>query len=140
MSPDSLVAIQAELAGIKALLALAVYAGGVVLVLVTIRACVGLYADVKRLMAKQFENQAENLLREDKLGELKRLAREQLDCEPNHEYARWYLARALYLDGDHDGARCEFIELERRCPSWKGDHIDPYLRAIEQRCQGVDAK
>ena len=84
-------------------------------------------------MSDQFEHQAGELLNQNKLSELKALSLERLNEHPNHEYARWYLARALYLDKDCEGAIREFSELKRICPSWSSDHIDPFIQEIEKR-------
>jgi hypothetical protein len=80
------------------------------------------------------------LLNEDEIAELKTLALDQLKTQPNHEYARWYFARPLYLPQDYDGAIREFAFLERICPTWKAERIEPYVREIEKQHMGSEAK
>ncbi|MDD4928404.1 MAG: hypothetical protein PHP85_03875 [Gallionella sp.] len=133
MPTEPLIAIQAEIAQIKTILLVVSSIGGFAAILVMTRAGFGIYHDVERLMSKQFEQQAGELLHCNKLAELKALALERLQAHPNHEYARWYLARALYLDEDYEGAIREFSELKRICPSWKAEHIDPFMQEIEKR-------
>ena len=133
MSTEPLIAIQAEITQIKTILLVVSSVGGVAAVLVIFRACFGVYRDLKKLMSEQFEHQASELLKENKLSELKALSLERLNEHPNHEYARWYLARALYLDEDYEGAIREFSELKRICPSWNSEHIEPFIQEIEKR-------
>ena len=140
MPIDPLVAIHSELARIAATMSAISYVGGAALILVIIRGCFVVIREYKSLMDKKFEREAEILLCKNKLAELKSLAFDRLSEQPNYEYARWYLARALYLDEDYDGAIREFAVLERICPSWKADHIDPYVREIEKRRQGSETR
>ena len=133
MPTEPLIAIQTELAQIKTILLVVSSVGGIAAILLIFRACFGLYRDFERVMANQFERQAGELLHENKLPELKALTLERLRDHPNHENARWYLARALYLDEDFEGAIREFSELVRICPSWKSEHIDPFMQEIEKR-------
>jgi hypothetical protein len=138
MPPDSLIAIHSELAHIRAILTVISYLGGIALVLVIIRGCFAGIREYRSFMDKQFSREADALLNENKLGELKTLALCRLKEQPNHEYARWYLARALYLTDDYDDAIREFAYLQRICPTWKVEHIDPYLHEIEKRRQGSE--
>ena len=133
MPTEPLTAIQAEIAQIKMILLVVSSVGSVAAILIIFRACFGIYRDLRKLMFSQFEHQAGELLNKNKLTELKALTLERLRDHPNHEYARWYLARALYLDGDYEGATREFSELKRICPSWKSEHIDPFMQEIEKR-------
>ncbi|MDD4928479.1 MAG: hypothetical protein PHP85_04295 [Gallionella sp.] len=133
MSTEPLIAIQAEITQIRTILLVVSSVGGVAMALVIFRACFGIYRDLRKLMSGQFEHQAGELLNENKLSELKALSLERLNEHPNHEYARWYLARALYLDKDYEGAIREFSELKRICPSWNSEHIDPFIQEIEKR-------
>ena len=130
MPTDALLAIQSELADIKTILLVVSVFGCLVFLLVTVRKFFGIYFDYQRLTGKRFETTADDLLKQDRLSELKAHALEQLATHPNHEYAHWYLARALYLERDYEGARKEFDILEQLCPSWKAEHIDPYLQTI----------
>lgn len=132
MTIDPLVAIHSELAQIAATASVVSYLGGVALILVIIRGCFAAIREYHSLMEKKFSREAEVLLHENKLPELKALAIDQLKDQPNHEYGRWYLARALYLSKDFDSAIREFAALERICPTWKAEHIEPYLREIEK--------
>lgn len=131
MPTDSLIAIQSELAEIKTVLMIVAIGGGIALLLVVIRTLFGFYFDIRKLLAKTFESVADDLLKQNRLAELKAHAAERLSTHPNHEYARWYLARALYLDGDRESARREFDVLAKLCPSWRDEHIDPFLRELE---------
>ena len=133
MSTEPIIAIQAEITQIKTILLVVSSVGSVAALLVIFRACFGIYRDLRKLMAGQFEHQAGELLKENKLPELKAFALERLNGHPNHEYARWYLARALYLDEDYEGAIREFAELKRICPSWNSEHIEPFVQEIEKR-------
>ena len=140
MPIDPLVAIHSELAQIATTVSVVSYLGGVALTLVIIRGVFAAIREYRSLMGKKFSREAEALLNEDKLAELKTLALDQLKTQPNHEYARWYLARALYLSQDYDGAIREFAFLERICPTWKAEHIEPYVREIEKERQGSETK
>ena len=133
MNPESLIGIQSELAQIRAILLPVSIIGGIVLILAMFRASLGIYFDLKKVMAKQFETVADILLRENRLPELKTHVQERLKTQPNHEYAHWYLARAFYLEGDHEGASREFVILENLCPSWKADHIEPFLQTMKSQ-------
>lgn len=133
MTTEPLIVIQSEITQIKAILLVVSSVGGVAMALVIFRACFGIYRDLRKLMFGQFEHHAGELLNENKLSELKALSLERLKEHPNHEYARWYLARALYLDKDYEGATREFSELKRICPSWNSEHIDPFVQEIEKR-------
>lgn len=133
MTTEPLTAIQAEITQIKMILLVVSSVGSVAAILVIFRACFGIYRDLRKLMSSQFEHQAGELLNENRLSELKALTLERLRDHPNHEYARWYLARALYLDEDYERAIHEFSELKRICPSWNSEHIDPFMQEIEKR-------
>jgi hypothetical protein len=138
MPTDSLIAIQSELADIKTILLVVSVVGGIALLFAIIRTLFDLYFDIQRLMAKHFESAADDLLKQNRLAELKAHVAERLTTHPNHEYARWYLARALYLEGDRESAQREFAVLARLCPSWRDQHIDPFLRELEG--ERTDAK
>ena len=140
MPIDALITIHSELAHIAATLSVISYVGGVALILIIMRGIFAVIREYSSLMEKKFAREAEVLLCENKLAELKTLALDRLSEQPNHEYARWYLARALYLAEDYDGAIREFAFLERICPTWKPDHIDPYVREIEKQRQGSEVK
>lgn len=140
MPIDPLVAIHSELARIAATVSVVSFLGGVALILVIIRGVFTAIREYQSLMEKKYSREAETLLDEDKLVELKALTLDKLKTQPNHEYARWYLARALYLSQDYDGAIREFAFLERIRPTWKAEHIDPYLREIEKQRQGSETK
>lgn len=138
MPTEPLIAIQAELAQIKTILLVVSSLGGIALLLIIVRGCIGLFRDIEGLMANHFERQASELFQENKLPALKALALERLQDNPNHEYARWYLARTLYVERDFDAALREFSELQRICPSWNVEHISPFVAEIERlRTTGV---
>ena len=52
-------------------------------------------------------------------------------AQPNDTFARYGLAMALRGEGDLDGARAEFAELERRAP----DYVPQYLMHVQLLAQ-----
>jgi cytochrome c-type biogenesis protein CcmH/NrfG len=83
--------------------------------------------------AEYFRERCQRLLETDKLDELIAYARERLSKRPNHTYAHWYLARALYLQQKWTDALRAFNEVARLDPSWTEDSVTPYVRAIEAK-------
>jgi hypothetical protein len=134
MPTEPLVSIQTELAQIKTILLVVSALGGIALLLVILRGGFSLYRDFEKFMAGNFRRQAWELYEQNKASELKAFALERLADHPNHETARWYLAKALYLERDFDGALRELSEVERLCPSWKAEYIDPLVEKIG-RCR-----
>ena len=83
--------------------------------------------------SEYFREQCQRLLEMNKLDELIGYARERLTRRPNHTYAHWYLARALYLQQKWAEALRAFNEVARIDPSWIDDSVTPYVRAIEAK-------
>jgi protein involved in temperature-dependent protein secretion len=80
-----------------------------------------------------FRERCQKLLETNKLDELIAYARARIGNRPNHTYAHWYLARALYLQQKWVEALRAFNEVARLDPSWIEDSVTPYLRAIEAK-------
>ena len=80
-----------------------------------------------------FREQSQKLLETNKLDELIAYARDRIKKRPNHTYAHWYLARALYLQQNWKEALRSFNEVARLDPSWLDDSVTPYVRAIEAK-------
>lgn len=104
MPTEPLLAIQAELAQLGTVLFVISVVGGIFLVLGIIRQSFGIYHDFQKMTAEQFKTTAEDLLEQNKISDLKAHVLERLKTHPNYDYAHWYLARAMYLDGDDEGA------------------------------------
>ncbi len=83
--------------------------------------------------ADYFREQCQSMLETGKLDELIAFACDRITERPNHTYARWYLARALYLQQKWPEALAAFNEVARLDPSWIEDNVAPYVRAIEAR-------
>ena len=80
-----------------------------------------------------FREHCQRLLETNKLDELAAYARDRIRKRPNHTYAHWYLARALYLQQKWTEALLSFNEVARLDPSWIEDSVTPYVRAIEAK-------
>jgi cytochrome c-type biogenesis protein CcmH/NrfG len=83
--------------------------------------------------SEYFREQCQKLLETNKLDELIAYARDRIRKRPNHTYAHWYLARALYLQQKWKEALRAFSEVARLDPSWVDDSVTPYMRAIEAK-------
>lgn len=83
--------------------------------------------------SEYFRERSQKLLEANKLDELIVYARDRIGNRPNHTYAHWYLARALYLQRRWKEALQSFNEVARIDPSWIEDSVTPYLRAIEAK-------
>jgi len=83
--------------------------------------------------SEHFREQCQKLLETNKLDELIAYARDRIQKRPNHTYAHWYLARALYLQQKWKEALRAFSEVARLDPSWIDDSVTPYVRAIETK-------
>jgi cytochrome c-type biogenesis protein CcmH/NrfG len=80
-----------------------------------------------------FRDHCQRLLETNKLDELAAYARDRIKKRPNHTYAHWYLARALYLQQKWTEALLSFNDVARLDPSWIEDSVTPYVRAIEAK-------
>ena len=83
--------------------------------------------------AEYFRDHCQRLLETNKLDELVAYARDRIKKRPNHTYAHWFLARALYLQQKWTEALLSFNEVARLDPSWIEDSVTPYVRAIEAK-------
>jgi protein involved in temperature-dependent protein secretion len=83
--------------------------------------------------AENFRDHCQRLLETNKLDELIAYARDRIKKRPNHTYAHWFLARALYLQQKWTEALMSFNEVARLDPSWIEDSVTPYVRAIEAK-------
>jgi len=83
--------------------------------------------------AEYFRDHCQRLLETNKLDELIAYARDRIRKRPNHTYAHWYVARALYLQQKWTEALLSFNEVARLDPSWLEDSVTPYVRAIEAK-------
>lgn len=83
--------------------------------------------------AENFRDHCQRLLETNKLDELIAYARDRIRKRPNHTYAHWFLARALYLQQKWTEALMSFNEVARLDPSWIEDSVTPYVRAIEAK-------
>jgi hypothetical protein len=132
MATDPLIAIHAELAQIK----LAIIVLGSLVALAAIFTIVRGYFHVKGvfrgIVDDQFAREASRLLDRNKLSELKNLCSDMLADRPNHAHARWYLGRALLLDGELEASLREFEALRHICPSWKSEYIEPNIQEIDR--------
>jgi protein involved in temperature-dependent protein secretion len=80
-----------------------------------------------------FRTHCQKLLETNKLDELIACARDRIEKRPNHTYAHWYLARALYLQQKWKESLRAFSEVARLDPSWIDDSVTPYVRTIEAK-------
>jgi cytochrome c-type biogenesis protein CcmH/NrfG len=80
-----------------------------------------------------FREHCQRLLETNKLDEVIAHARDRIKQRPNHTYAHWYLARALYLQQKWTEALASFNEVARLDPSWVEDSVTPYVRTIEAK-------
>jgi cytochrome c-type biogenesis protein CcmH/NrfG len=88
--------------------------------------------------SEYFRTHCQKLLETNKLDELIAYARDRIQKRPNHTYAHWYLARALYLQQKWKEALRAFSEVARLDPSWIDDSVTPYVRAIEAKLRPRD--
>lgn len=126
MDPTDLAAIHAELRHIVHIL----YFVGALTVVAVVLACLRSYWLVKRHINQlaPFSLEANDLLEKGEFERLIQLASVKIRERPNHAYARWYLARALYSQ-DRFGAAIQEFEATRRLePEWAANYIDPYLQ------------
>lgn len=88
---------------------------------------------------EDFREHCQLLLETGRLDELAAYSRDRIAKLPNHTYAHWYLARALYLQQKWTEALGSFNEVARLDPSWIEDSVTPYVRAIEAKLRPKDA-
>ncbi|HEX6118399.1 MAG TPA: hypothetical protein VFZ03_03035, partial [Dongiaceae bacterium] len=82
-----------------------------------------------------FRERCQKLLETNRLDELIACARDRIRKRPNHTYAHWYLARALYLQRNWKESLASFNEVARLDPSWIEKSVTPHVRAIEAKLQ-----
>lgn len=78
-----------------------------------------------------FNTTASSLYQENNIDELLTLCDTKLAKNPNHSYALWYKAKALYQQHDYGKAKECFEKLALIEPSWQKSHIQPILDLIE---------
>ena len=116
---------------------------GIFVAVATISIALGLYfvsrvintaADrIDETTRSKFSDDASRLFEEDRLDELIKLAEAKIGERPNHTYAHWYLARALFKKGLIHDARREFETVRDLNPPWSVDHVEPYIEELELR-------
>lgn len=84
-----------------------------------------------------FRNEADELLERDDLDALIRFAKGKLTTHPRHTYAHWYLALAYYHKGMLHDSLGEFTEVSNLEPTWREDHVDPYVEEIRERMKNT---
>jgi len=82
---------------------------------------------------KNFRRIGQEHLEKDEINDLIELCEEKLETHPNHDLANWFLALGYYHKGKLHDAKRAFLKTEEFRPSWKEEHIDPYLREIEKK-------
>jgi hypothetical protein len=137
---EPLSAIQAELGQIKLVLIVMCTAITVAAIVAIVRGYLLAKASLRKFAEDHLTREIVELYDSNKLADVIARSRAALAEHPNHEYARWYLARALYLQSDFVASRREFEELCRICPSWRKAHIEPYLEEIERQQPSSDKK
>ncbi len=88
---------------------------------------------VTGIVFDDFRDKVSDLLDRNELGEVIRLAEEKLKEYPNNLYAHWFLGQALFLKKEWHKALEEFNFIAEISPSWREDHIDPYVYEIKEK-------
>lgn len=125
MNANDLAAIHAELRHIV----LVLYVVGALTFIAVALAALRSYWMVKRHVDRldPFASEAADLLEKREFEKLVSLASAKIQERPNHAYARWYLACALYHQDRFAAAIKEFEALRKLQPEWAANYIDPYL-------------
>ncbi|HEY5701061.1 MAG TPA: hypothetical protein VIT83_03130 [Gammaproteobacteria bacterium] len=116
---------------------------GIFVAVATISIALGLYfisnmagavADrIEETTRSKFSEDAARLFEEDRLDDLVELAETKIRERPNHTYAHWYLAKALFKKGLIHDAKREFETVRNLNPPWSVDHVEPYIEELELR-------
>jgi hypothetical protein len=125
MNPNDLAAIHSELRHIVLIL----YVVGALTFIAAALAALRSYWMVKRHVDQldPFTSEAGDLFQKRELEKLVSLSSAKIRERPNHAYARWYLACALYHQDQFSAAISEFEALRKLQPEWAASYIDPYL-------------
>jgi hypothetical protein len=130
MTPEQFASLMSEISQIK----IAVIVTGVAIIFLCMLAAGRLYSYVKRYVLHRledlFRDEGNELIEKGDSIKLKAFAKEKLRERPNHVYAHWYLARALYLEKEWSEALIEFEKTRILAPSWDIEHIEPYVTEI----------
>jgi len=90
---------------------------------------------IKNAMGKKlddlFTDEASELYDKGQFGDLISHCEEYLNSRPNHSYALWYKAKALYQKQEYKKSKECFEQLSKNEPSWDESNIQPYLKKIE---------
>ena len=95
-----------------------------------IRAGVSLKNVIRNQLNDLFSQEAMNYYDEGKYDELLEHCAEKLKEKPNHSYALWYKAKALYSKQEYEEAIQYFEQLAIIEPNWNESHINPFLEKI----------
>src|SRR6266704_2575951 len=133
MNATDLAAIHAELSRITFVL----YVVGALTFIAVALACLRTYRVVKHHVSQfdPFASEANDLLEKGELDKLVSLASAKIRERPNHAYAHWYLARALYYQEQFAAAIEEFGTIRKLQPEWAVTYIDPYVQEAKQRLE-----
>jgi cytochrome c-type biogenesis protein CcmH/NrfG len=131
MNATDLAAIHAELRHIVLIL----YVVGALTLVAVVLACLRTYSVVKRHVSQldPFASEANELLEKGELERLISLASGKIRESPNHSYAHWYLARALYSQNRFDAAIEQFEAIRKIQPEWAVNYIEPYVQEAKRR-------
>ncbi len=73
------------------------------------------------------------LLEQDNLDQLIRITEERIKGRPKDLHAHWYLGQAYYRKKEWVKALREFDHLYDIVPSWREEHLDPYITDIREK-------
>ena len=96
-----------------------------------IRAGISIKNVIRSQLDDIFSEEAGNFYDEGKFDELLIHCEDKLKEKPNHNYALWYKAKALYRKQEYQKAKEYFEKLASSEPSWSESHINPFLEKIE---------
>lgn len=135
MNAADLAAIHAELRHITHIL----YVVGALTLAAVVLACFRTVWMVKRHVDQldMFTSEAEELLEKQQLEKLVTLASAKIRERPNYAYGYWYLARALYAQGQYEAAIEQFETTRRMQPTWGSNYIDPYVLESRRRMESL---
>jgi cytochrome c-type biogenesis protein CcmH/NrfG len=115
------------------------YVIGAVTIAAVVLACLRTYWVVKSHVNQfdPFASEASDLLEKGELEKLVLLASAKIRERPNHTYARWYLARALYYQNRFPAAIEQFEFVRKLQPEWAANYIDPYLQEARLKIESA---
>lgn len=80
-----------------------------------------------------FRDQASALLEEGKETELLTLVKEREIKFPKDPNVYWYRGKAYYQLGRFEEALTAIRQAHQLAPTWREEHTEPYLKAIEEK-------